>query len=171
MSNLKKPETTGQINNESQERMTNLVATYKGRYVQSKAGKGQGLKFYKYVITGPKAEIQEFMNSEQFTEYPAYVDGQPMLRLRWRAALQNVGDTFNVKVNYYGNYSLDKEDAHNFEDTMEELSKASPIAAKAFADAMIATKFSKQINTNVLQQLAGQMVGANNENTNMDTTE
>lgn len=168
MAKVNSAETTAQTNNLA--KTTKLKATYVGRSVQQKEGEGKGKKFFKYRITGPAAEIQEYMNSDDFKQYPKYdSDGKtPMYFCRWKDAFGTIGTSYNFNVSIYGTYVLDKEESKDIEDTIEAQELISPTLAKSYADQIVATRLMKNINSSALQQLVEQMAASTGEGTNMN---
>ena len=156
MSNLKKTEQTVESN---LAKSTKLVATYVGRGQVTKEGhKNFGKKFYKYNLSGPAAEIKEFINDPSNQEYGIKyaADGETVQYwCNWKDPFGTIGTAYSVRVSRYGTYVLDKEESYDIEDTMEELEKRGlHTAARVYAETKLSARLGLGLNRSNVNRLA-----------------
>jgi hypothetical protein len=159
MSNAKKPETTGQTDLYKQ---TGIIAKYAGRDTNKKVGhKNFGKKFFKYDLYGPKAEIEAFLNHPDNQEYGVKYarDGvTPQYWCNWKDPFGTIKTEYPVYVNYYGNYSLDKEESKDIEDTMERLEQMGlHTAAQVYAQNILGKRLGFGLDASTVNRLAAKV--------------
>jgi hypothetical protein len=154
MSEAKKTETT--VPNKA--KSTKITATYVGRGVVQKEGPSKGKKFYKYNLSGPAAEIKEFMESDASKEYGVKyaADGvTPQYWCNWKDPFGTIGTVYSVRVSIYGTYVLDKEESYDIEDTLEALeSRGLVTAARVYAENKLGSRLGFGLNRANVSRLA-----------------
>lgn len=154
MSDSKKAETT--VTNKA--KSTKITATYVGRGVVQKEGPTKGKKFFKYNLSGPAAEIKEFIESDASKEYGVKYapDGvTPQYWCNWKDAFGTIGTTYSVRVSIYGTYVLDKEESNDIEDTLEALeSKGLTTAARVYTENVLGKRLGLGLNRADVKALA-----------------
>lgn len=84
-----------------------IKATKVSSYRQVKEGAGQGKKFHIFNVTGTKEELQDYINSPRFKEYPLHAeDGTP----QFRTMFLPLQDTVPMYKKRDGNYTLDESE-------------------------------------------------------------
>ena len=143
---------------------TKIVATYVGRDIVRKEGhKNFGKKFFKYNLSGPAAEIKEFMEHPDSKEYGVKyaADGTTVQYwCNWKDPFGTIGTQYNVRVSIYGTYVLDKEESYDIEDTLEELEKRGLVtAAKVYAENKLGSRLGFGLNRANVTRLAEMSTG------------
>ena len=141
---------------------TKIVATYAGRGVVTKEGhKNFGKKFYKYNLSGPAAEIKEFMEHPDSKEYGVKyaADGETVQYwCNWKDPFGTIGTPYAVRVSIYGNYVLDKEESFDIEDTLEALeSKGLVTAARVYAENKLGSRLGFGLNKSGVSAITAAM--------------
>jgi hypothetical protein len=154
MSEAKKTEKT----ETNKAKSTKITATYVGRGVVQKEGPSKGKKFYKYNLSGPAAEIKEFMESDSSKEYGVKyaADGvTPQYWCNWKDPFGTIGTVYSVRVSIYGTYVLDKEESYDIEDTLEALeSRGLVTAARVYAENKLGSRLGFGLNRANVGRLA-----------------
>ena len=155
MSEAKKTEQTVKSN---LAKSTKIVATYVGRGVVQKEGPTKGKKFFKYNLSGPAAEIKEFIESDASKEYGVKyaADGETVQYwCNWKDAFGTIGTVYSVRVSIYGTYVLDKEESNDIEDTLEALeSKGLTTAARVYAENKLGSRLGFGLNKSNVSAIA-----------------
>lgn len=171
MSNAKKPETTGQTTETGLYKPTSIIATLDGLDTNNnKDSENYGRTYYKYNLTGPKAEIEEFLNHPSNQEYGIKYarDGKtPQLWCYWSELFANKGDKFDVYVNYYGNYSLEKSASKLMEANFKQMEERGlNTLATVYAQTLIGNKLGLSLNQASVNRLA--QIPSNGADANLD---
>jgi len=143
---------------------TKIVAEYVGRGVVTKDGPTKGKKFYKYNLSGPSAEIKEFMEHPDSKEYGVKyaADGETVQYwCNWKDPFGTIGTRYSVNVSIYGTYVLDKQESYDIEDTLEAMeSKGLHTAARVYAENKLGSRLGFGLNrANVSAIAAGMSTG------------
>jgi len=137
---------------------TKIVATYVGRDTVKKEGPTKGKKFFKYNLSGPAAEIKEFIESDASKEYGVkYASDGTTVQYwcNWKDAFGTIGTQYSVRVSIYGTYVLDKEESNDIEDTLEALeAKGLLTAARVYTENVLGKRLGFGLNRADVSSLA-----------------
>ena len=142
---------------------TKIVATYVGRGVTTMEGPKKGKKFFKYNLSGPAAEIKEFMEHPDSKEYGVKyaADGETVQYwCNWKDPFGTIGTQYKVRVSIYGTYVLDKEESYDIEDTLEELEKRGlSTTARVYSENILSSRMGLGLNRSNVTRLAEMSTG------------
>jgi len=147
---------------QTQAKTTSIVATYAGRgIITAENHPRKGQKFFKYNLSGPAKELEEFINHPSNQEYGVKyaADGKTVQYwCNWKDAFGTIGTQYPVRVSMYGTYVLDKEESYDIEDTLEALeNKGLLTAARVYSETVLGSRLGMGLNQSTVNKLAAAM--------------
>jgi len=141
---------------------TKIVATYAGRgKVTNKDNKNYGQKFFKYDLSGPAAEIKEFMDHPDSKQYGVKyaADGETVQYwCGWKDPFGTIGTQYDVNVSIYGTYCLDKQESFDIEDTLEAMEKQGLYtSARVYAENVLGSRIGFGLNKSNVSAITAAM--------------
>lgn len=114
-----------------------IKAVKSGSYRQVKEGAGKGKTFYIFNVIGTKEELQDYVNSPQFKQYPLHAeDGTPQFRTMYLPLM----DTCPLYKKQDGNYTIDESEIN------DDLTRMSDDRVKGTAlEQMFAEKVAQKV--------------------------
>jgi hypothetical protein len=129
-----------------------ITAKYAGNYRQKKEGPGKGKLFHLYDLMGPADEMEDYINSPQFKQYPVRSKaGLPQFRTMYMDALNEVLPLYKKED---GNYTLDGSETNKEVAKLEALRSISPTL-----EAQYATRLVDKMTGQVSQKLSNALFG------------
>jgi hypothetical protein len=129
-----------------------IKAVYAGNYRQTKEGAGKGKVFHLYDLSGPADEMEDYINSPQFKQYPVRNSaGLPQFRTMYIDALN---DELPLYKKQDGNYTLDVTETNKQVAKLDALRNISPAL-----EAQYATRLVDNMTGQVSQKLSNALFG------------
>jgi hypothetical protein len=129
-----------------------ITAVYAGNYRQVKDGAGKGKLFHLYDLMGPADEMEDYINSPQFKQYPVRSKaGLPQFRTMYIDALN---DSLPLYKKQDGNYTLDASETNKQVAKLDALRSISPSL-----EAQYATRLVDKMTGQVSQKLSNALFG------------